>query len=67
MRGSAIGAYRSNWSGHGLTVEAFDDITLHHPEDVVTMTGRPYQVFTAFKRAWLMLPKPSSDDATRDS
>ena len=47
---------------NGLTVEAFDDITLHHPEDVVTMTGRPYQVFTAFKRAWLALPKPSAED-----
>lgn len=47
----------------GLSVEVFDDVTLHQPEDVVTMTGRPYQVFTAFKRAWLMLPKPSSQDA----
>ena len=47
---------------NGLSVEAFDDITLHHPEDVVTMTGRPYQVFTAFKRAWLALPKPSADE-----
>jgi len=46
----------------GLSVEAFDDITLHHPEDVVTMTGRPYQVFTAFKKAWLTLPKPSLQD-----
>jgi deoxyribodipyrimidine photo-lyase len=46
---------------NGLTVEAYDDLTLHHPEDVVTMTGRPYQVFTAFKRAWLALPKPSAD------
>ncbi len=46
---------------HGLTVEAFDDVTLHHPEDVVTLTGRPYQVFTAFKKAWLALPKPAAD------
>ena len=49
---------------NGLTVEAFDDITLHHPEDVVTMTGRPYQVFTAFKRAWLALPKPSAEETS---
>ena len=47
---------------NGLTVEAFDDVSLHHPEDVVTMTGRPYQVFTAFKRAWLALPKPAMED-----
>lgn len=48
---------------HGLTVETFDDVTLHHPEEVVTLTGRPYQVFTAFKKAWLLLPKPSADQA----
>ena len=47
----------------GITVETFDDLTIHHPEDVVTLTGRPYQVFTAFKKAWLMLPKPSADEA----
>jgi len=47
---------------NGLTVEAFDDITLHHPEDIVTMTGRPYQVFTAFKKAWLALPKPAAEE-----
>ncbi|MBP7687385.1 MAG: deoxyribodipyrimidine photo-lyase [Thermoflexales bacterium] len=47
---------------NGLSVEAFDDVTLHQPEDVVTMTGRPYQVFTAFKRAWLALPKPSAGE-----
>ena len=43
------------------TVEAFDDMTVHHPEEVVTQTGRPYQVFTAFKKAWLALPKPAED------
>ncbi len=47
---------------NGIRVEAFDDLTVHHPEDVVTLTGRPYQVFTAFKKAWLALPKPSEDD-----
>jgi deoxyribodipyrimidine photo-lyase len=31
----------------GVTVESFDDMTVHHPEEVVTLTGRPYQVFTA--------------------
>ena len=43
---------------NGITVESFDDMTVHQPEDVVTLTGRPYQVFTAFKKAWLALPKP---------
>jgi deoxyribodipyrimidine photo-lyase len=47
----------------GLTVESFDDMTVHHPEEVVTQTGRPYQVFTAFKKAWLALPKPAADEA----
>ncbi len=48
---------------HGITVESFDDMTVHHPEEVVTLTGRPYQVFTAFKKAWLSLPKLAADQA----
>jgi deoxyribodipyrimidine photo-lyase len=48
---------------NGITVESFDDMTVHHPEEVVTLTGRPYQVFTAFKKAWLALPKPAADEA----
>jgi deoxyribodipyrimidine photolyase len=48
---------------NGVTVESFDDMTVHHPEEVVTLTGRPYQVFTAFKKAWLALPKPPADEA----
>jgi deoxyribodipyrimidine photo-lyase len=47
----------------GVTVETFDDLTIHHPEDIVALSGRPYQVFTAFKKAWLMLPKPAADEA----
>jgi deoxyribodipyrimidine photo-lyase len=47
---------------NGLTVEAFDDMTVHHPEEVVTLTGQPYQVFTAFKKAWLALPKSAADE-----
>ena len=47
---------------NGITVESFDDMTVHHPEEVVTQTGRPYQVFTAFKKAWLALPKPLADE-----
>jgi deoxyribodipyrimidine photo-lyase len=48
---------------NGIPVESFDDMTVHHPEDVVTGTGRPYQVFTAFKKAWLALPKPLAEEA----
>jgi deoxyribodipyrimidine photo-lyase len=48
---------------NGVTVESFDDMTVHHPEEVVTLTGRPYHVFTAFKKAWLTLPKPAADEA----
>jgi deoxyribodipyrimidine photo-lyase len=47
---------------NGVTVESFDDMTVHHPEEVVTLIGRPYQVFTAFKKAWLALPKPAADE-----
>ncbi len=62
MRGNAISAWRSNWKRSGVTVETFDDMTIHHPEEMVTLTGRPYQVFTAFKKAWLALPKPAADE-----
>jgi len=48
----------------GVTVETFDDLTIHHPEDLVTLTGRPHQVFTVFKRAWLALAKPAMDEVT---
>jgi deoxyribodipyrimidine photo-lyase len=48
---------------NGIVVEAFNDMTIHHPEEVVTLTGRPYQVFTAFKKVWLALPKPTMDEA----
>jgi deoxyribodipyrimidine photo-lyase len=47
---------------NGIAVESFDDMTVHHPEEVVTQTGRPYQVFTAFKKVWLALPKPAADE-----
>ncbi len=47
---------------NGFPVEAFDDMTVHHPEEMVTLTGRPYQVFTGFKKAWLALPKPAADE-----
>ena len=45
---------------NGVRVESFDDAILHHPDDIVTFSGRPFQVFTAFKRAWLSRPKPSA-------
>ncbi len=48
---------------NGIIVESFDDLTVHHPEEVVALTGQPYQVFTAFKKAWLALPNPSLNEA----
>jgi deoxyribodipyrimidine photo-lyase len=34
------------------------DVTIHHPVIVRKLDGRPYTVFSAFRKAWLSLPLP---------
>lgn len=41
----------------GCPLHLHDDLLLHSPGEIRTKEGRPYTVFTPFKRAWLALPK----------
>ncbi|MDK3160628.1 deoxyribodipyrimidine photo-lyase [Kamptonema cortianum] len=43
-----------------VSLHLFDDALIHPPEQVQTHDGRPFVVFTPFKRQWLTLPKPLS-------
>ncbi|MBX3739359.1 MAG: deoxyribodipyrimidine photo-lyase [Akkermansiaceae bacterium] len=43
----------------GIGFHAFDDVALHHPDEVLTQTGAPYKVFTPYSRNWLGLAKPA--------
>lgn len=45
-----------------IPLHVLDDALLHSPEDIRTQDGRPYVVFTPFKRQWLALPKPEPSD-----
>lgn len=40
----------------GVRVHAYDDALLHAPEEVVTTTGKPYTVYTAYVRAAAQRP-----------
>lgn len=42
----------------GIACHGFHDVTLHGPEEVLTLDGRPYRVFTPYSRNWLALEKP---------
>lgn len=42
----------------GVEARSFHDATLCEPGELVSGRGAPYQVFSAFRRAWLALPKP---------
>ncbi len=41
-----------------IQVHAFDDVSLLPPGTVLTGEGKPFTVFTPFKRKWLTIPKP---------
>lgn len=42
-----------------VPVYGYDDVVLHPPGSVHTQTDTPYKVFTPFRRAWWLLPKPT--------
>jgi deoxyribodipyrimidine photo-lyase len=42
----------------GVSCHAHHDVTLHHPDEVLTQNGSPYRVFTPYSRNWLTLEKP---------
>lgn len=43
----------------GVECHGFHDVTLHHPDEVLTRQGAPYRVFTPFHRAWSEREKPA--------
>lgn len=42
----------------GIACHGFHDVTLHGPDEVLTLDGKPYRVFTPYSRNWLALEKP---------
>ncbi len=36
----------------------FDDVALHHPDEIRTQTDTPYKVFTPYSKKWLSCEKP---------
>ena len=42
----------------GIACEGFHDVTLHHPDHILTQEGKPFRVFTPFSNRWLSLGKP---------
>lgn len=43
----------------GYDVITHKDLLVHEPDEVYSKEGKPYTVFTPYKRAWLALPKPT--------
>ncbi len=41
----------------GVECHAHEDVSLHHPNQVLTQSGQPYKVYTPYSRNWLALPK----------
>jgi deoxyribodipyrimidine photo-lyase len=41
-----------------IKVEAFDDIGIHPPGELLNQSGQPFRVFSPYARAWHKLPKP---------
>ena len=41
----------------GVECHSHDDTTLHGPDEVMTLSGQPYRVYTPYSRNWLGLPK----------
>lgn len=42
----------------GVRIHAFKDVVLHERDEVLTGAGKPYRVFTPYRRNWESLPKP---------
>ncbi len=41
----------------GVECHSHDDVTLHGPGEVLTLSSLPYRVFTPYSKNWLQLPK----------
>ncbi|MFZ1524827.1 MAG: deoxyribodipyrimidine photo-lyase [Saprospiraceae bacterium] len=51
----------NSWKSEGISVESFKDHVIFEKQEVVKDDGKPYTVFTPYKRKWLS--KLASDDA----
>lgn len=45
------------YASNGIEVIRFKDMVLHGPDEVMTLSGKPFVVFTPYARAWKNLPK----------
>lgn len=44
----------------GLLAKDFKDLVIHEADEVKTGGGKPYEVYSPFRKAWSALPKPES-------
>lgn len=51
-------AVRGLCTEQGVACHAHADVALHTPEEIQTLSGNPYRVYTPFSKNWLGLPKP---------
>ncbi len=49
----------------GIAIHSFKDVALHERDEVLTASGTPFKVFTAYAKAWLRLEKPAASRAPR--
>jgi len=47
---------------HDIEVQSFKDLVLHEMDELLTGAGKPYTVFTPYKKSWLAAPKQRMED-----
>lgn len=45
-------------AANGIGAKAFKDAVIHEAAEVRSATGKQYEVYTPYRRAWSLLPKP---------
>ncbi|MBX3062951.1 MAG: deoxyribodipyrimidine photo-lyase [Anaerolineae bacterium] len=43
---------------NGITAKTFKDAVIHEADEVHSAAGKQYEVYTPYRRAWSLLPKP---------
>ena len=56
---SVEAAVRALCAELGVECHAHADVALHTPEEIQTLGGNPYRVYTPYSKNWLGLPKPA--------
>lgn len=59
-------AVRGALTRQGYLVRDFKDLVIHEAAEVTTSTGKGYEVYTRYRNAWSMLPKPDPLPAPSD-